>query len=237
MLSQPGRLVSHLCSMSEVQEEVWVVLLNSPCPGAGLGGCPRTKGSRLTKGGFSSSALQLLGHQVNKTDQGMLVTPSLKSQTDTSPCSTCKPCKQAGWSKFGFILILDHICFYIFLSLGLVGFILQEIFGQLGSRWYFHSALKPKFSPLSPSKSVVINYTVKTSTALPLLEPGSDSHYPELLPDTTSVPAAPTHSWLGIALPGEALQHPILPAKVIGARQGVPSTQEPGTAHATAKRK
>lgn len=90
---------------------------------------------------------------------------------------------------------------------------------------------------LSPSKSVVINYTVKSSTALPLLEPGSDSHYPGLLPDTNSVPAAPTHSWLGIALPGEALQHPILPAKVIGARQGVPSTQKPGTAHATAKRK
>lgn len=85
-----------------------------------------------------------------------------------------------------------------------MGFILQEILGQLRSLPYFHSAPKPKFSPLSPSKSVVINYTVKTSTALPLLEPGSDSHCPVLLLDITSVPAAPTYSWLGIALPGEA---------------------------------
>lgn len=64
------------------------MLLNAPCPGDGLGGCPRTKGSRLIKGGFSSSDLQFLGHQVNKTDQGMLVTASLKSQTDALPADS-----------------------------------------------------------------------------------------------------------------------------------------------------
>lgn len=77
------------------------MLLNSPCPGDGPGEYPRTKGSRLTKGGFSSSALQVLGPQVNKTDQGMLATPNLKSQTDTSPCSTRRLRAKALTKKLG----------------------------------------------------------------------------------------------------------------------------------------